>query len=705
MIRIPFLDGTMSRGGEGAGRSDLKAALLESEARYRVLFEAIDDGFCVIQFTDGPDGPLTDYVHIEANSGYARHTGISGIVGKTVFDVAPNDGREWVKLFRTVLDTGKPIRFEREFSEVGRFIEVAATRVEPASLHQVAVLFRDITDRKRAEAELRASEKRARENEQRVHLALAAGAIVGTWVWEIPTDSFVVDDSFCGAMGLDAAQDRDALSVEIIVQNVHPDDKDYLMAHIRKALDTGGPYAQQFRVLRADGTYHWLEASGRVEMDEAGAAVTFPGVLIDISERLAVEAERDRVADELFRLNETLEQRVAEQTAALIAKEEELRQAQKMEAIGQLTGGVAHDFNNLLAAIRGSLDMVQTRIEQGRPDDLERYINAAQSAAGRAATLTQRLLAFSRRQSLDPKVTDLLHLTRGMEELVERTVGRHIEVQTFAEEDLWRALVDQNQLESALLNLCINARDAMPGGGQLNISLTNRRLAPAEAAELKLVAGDYVLISVTDSGSGMSAQDIARAFDPFFTTKPMGEGTGLGLSMVYGFVQQTGGHASIRSKLGQGTSVDLLLPRSEIAEEPVAVATDRATPLPPAATGATILVVEDEVLVRMVVVDALRDCGFEVIEAGSGPEALEVLKSEAAIDLLLTDIGLPKGMNGRQLAEIAREIRTGLKVIFATGYDESTAMGAGSSTSDIEVLHKPFDVDVLTSRVRSLLAD
>ncbi|MHA6347549.1 ATP-binding protein [Roseivivax sp. CAU 1761] len=698
-------DGARPEGEQCTPLSELQSDLLRSEARYRVLFEAIDDGFCIIQFTDGPDGPLSDYVHVEANSGYEHHTGISGIVGKTVFDVAPDEGREWVKIYGDVLRTGEPIRFEREFAEAGRRIEVSARRVEPASLDQVAVLFRDITERKRSEADLRASEKRARENEERVQLALAAGAIVGTWVWDVPTDSFIVDDAFCQAMGIDPAQDREALDLDMITANVHPDDRDQLMVRTDEALKAGGAYAQQFRVLHADRKYHWVEGNGRVDLDADGAPITFPGVLVDVSERRAVEVERDRVTAELFRLNETLEQRVTEQTAELISKEEVLRQSQKMEAMGQLTGGVAHDFNNLLAAISGSLEILQSRLAQGRTEDLSRYIGAARTATDRAATLTQRLLAFSRRQSLAPKVTDLRHLTHELEDLLQRTVGPHVEVGMQADGDLWPALVDQNQLENAILNLCINARDAMPGGGQLHISLANRRLGAPEAGVLKLDAGDYVQISVTDNGSGMSAQDIARAFDPFFTTKPVGEGTGLGLSMVYGFVQQTGGQAAIHSEQGRGTTVDLFLPRSgeaaEITVEPVA----QGDAIPIDISGKTILVVEDELLVRMVVVDTLEDSGFTVIEAGCGPEALEVLRSDAAIDLMLTDIGLPKGMNGRQLAEAARQLRPELKIIFATGYDESAAAGAGMLVPDIEVVRKPFDVDVLTAKVSALVAN
>ncbi|NDW02496.1 ATP-binding protein [Salipiger sp. PrR002] len=671
------------------------------EAGYRALFEIIDDGFCIIQFIDGPDGPLSDYVHIEANSGYERHTGIQGIVGKTVFDVAPNDGREWVKIYGEVLSTGKAIRFERQFSEIGRFIEVSARRVEPESLGQVAVLFRDVTDRKRAEAGIRGSEKRARENEERVNLALAAGAIVGTWVWDVPANAFIVDEALAEAMGLAPEQDRAALSLDILVTNVHPEDKDRLLQRINETLAAGGPYAQQFRVLQADGAYHWIEANGSVEHDRDGKPKIFSGVLMNIDARRAVEAERDRAIAELSRLNETLEQRVTEQTNELMAKEEALRQAHKMEAVGQLTGGLAHDFNNLLAACSGSLEMMRKRLDEGRSDDLAKYLDAAKSATDRAAHVTQRLLAFSRQQSLAPKPTDLVQLTRGMEDLVQRTVGPHIEVSTVASADVWPTHVDPNQLENALLNLCINARDAMPEGGQLTIRIDNCTREADQAQEGDLAPGDYVEVSVTDTGTGMDPSQIARAFDPFFTTKPMGEGTGLGLSMVYGFAQQTGGVAVIRSEKGMGTTVSLLLPRS------LAPAEDAPPPAPegravPDASGKTILVVEDEILVRMVVVDALRDRGFTVLEAGTGAEALDVLATETPIDLLLTDVGLPKGMNGRQLAQAARQARPTLKVVFVTGYDEGVALGDELLASDVDVVQKPFDLDRLIDKLAGL---
>uniref|UniRef100_A0A2A3JSY4 histidine kinase n=1 Tax=Alloyangia mangrovi TaxID=1779329 RepID=A0A2A3JSY4_9RHOB len=701
-MRLPFIKSRkpvpILRPDEAAGHDDPR------EAARQALFEIIDDGFCIIQFIDGPDGPLSDYMHIEANSGYERHTGIKGIVGKTVFDVAPEDGREWVKIYGAVLDNGVPIRFERNFSEAGRYIEVSARRVEPKSLGQVAVLFRDITDRKLAEAEIRASEKLSRENEQRVSLALEAGAIVGTWVWDIPEDAFTVDEGLSSAMGLRKGSERGDLNLDDIISNVHPEDKPRLNADIEKALRKGGAYFQQFRVLREDRKYHWIEASGKVELNARGMPETFSGVLMDISGRREVEAERDRVAAELFRLNETLERRVSEQTAALMAKEEELRHAQKMEAVGQLTGGLAHDFNNLLAAVSGSVEMAHARLSEQRVDEIERYLAMASNATSRAANLTQRLMAFARKQALAPKPTDVARLCAGMVELVQRTVGPHIEVKTVANEDTWPSLVDQNQLENALLNLCINARDAMPAGGSLTIGVANCSISRGKAKTMGLGAGDYLRISVSDTGSGMSAEQIDRAFEPFFTTKPMGEGTGLGLSMVYGFAQQSGGAAEITSELGKGTVVSLYLPRGFDAVEAEPGADEVGDGERAAAPEKTVLVVEDEILVRMVVVDALRDRGYTVLEAGTGTEALEVLRQTRHIDLLLTDVGLPRGMNGRQLAEAARAELPGLKVVFVTGYDETAALGGDLAAADVEIVQKPFNLDELIGKVGELIA-
>ena len=687
---------------EEQGGSAVAEALFRTEARYSALFEAIDDGFCIIGFIDGPEGPDSDYVHLEANSGYARHTGITGIVGKRLREIEPANADVWLDLYGGVLRTGTPLRFEQEFKAVGRHIEVSATRIEPASLRQVAVLFRDITERVQGLRALRESERLARENIQRVQLAMAAGAIIGTWFWDITADRFNIDEGAARVFGIDPARARDGLSMDEILDLVHADDRAGLSKAIEEALARGGAYAHQYRTRRADGRYSWLEANGRVELAADGTPLEFPGVLIDIEARRAVEAERDRALAALRTLNETLEQRVEERTAALMQAEEALRQAQKMESVGQLTGGLAHDFNNILAGIGGSLDLMKTRLTQGRIGEIDRYLAGAQGAVKRAAALTQRLLAFSRRQTLDPKPSDINRVVSGMQELISRSVGPGVAVETVAAGGLWTAFVDVGQLENALLNLCINARDAMPDGGKLTIETGNRWLDERAAAQRGMAPGQYVSLCVTDTGTGMTPDVVARAFDPFFTTKPIGQGTGLGLSMVYGFAGQSGGAVRIYSEVGKGSMICIYLPR-HVAEEVDEEQHFEPAAVPDGGSASTILVVDDEPLVRMVAVEILEELGYHVLEADDGPSALKVLNTRPDIDLLITDVGLPNGMNGRQLADLVRQQRPELNVLFITGYAENAVLNHGHLERGMQVATKPFSAETLSRRVRELI--
>jgi signal transduction histidine kinase len=389
-------------------------------------------------------------------------------------------------------------------------------------------------------------------------------------------------------------------------------------------------------------------------------------------------------------------------------REEQLRQSQKMDAVGQLTGGLAHDFNNLLTGITGSLELMSTRIAQGRIGALDRYIDTAQEAAQRAAALTHRLLAFSRRQTLDPRATEVGDVVDGMEELIRRTVGPAITVEVNADADLWTTLIDANQLENALLNLCLNARDAMPSGGRLSVTVANattgqvRPASPDSSGEVP--PGRYVRLSVIDTGTGMTPDVIARAFDPFFTTKPIGQGTGLGLSMIYGFVRQSGGHVQMASKAGEGTAVCLYLPRLEVL--PVDVDTDLPVPLADLGTAShneVVLVVDDELAVRTIVVEVLEELGYRTLQAEDAAGGLALLQSSARIDLLISDVGLPNGMNGRQMADAARIVRPELKVLFITGYAENAVLGDGGLPSGMQVLTKPFTMGRLTSRIETLL--
>jgi PAS domain S-box-containing protein len=388
--------------------------------------------------------------------------------------------------------------------------------------------------------------------------------------------------------------------------------------------------------------------------------------------------------------------------AALDAAQEQLRQAQKMEAVGQLTGGLAHDFNNLLTGVCGSLELLQTRVAQGRIGELDRYIKAAQGAATRAAALTHRLLAFSRRQTLDPRPIDVNRLVAGMADLVQRTVGPAIAMEVVGASDAWHVMADPNQLENVLLNLCINARDAMPDGGGLTIQTANAWLDEPDARSRELPPGPYLTLSVSDTGTGMTAETMRRAFDPFFTTKPIGAGTGLGLSMTYGFVRQSGGQVRIYSEPGQGAMVRLYLPR-HAGDAAAAEAPPDPAATPRAETGETILIVDDEATIRMLAVEMLQGLGYATIEAPDGAAGLVLLQSGARVDLLVTDVGLPGGMNGRQLADAARVSRPALRVLFITGYAEHAVLSHGHLAPGMHVMTKPFAMEALATRIRALL--
>ncbi|NDK40268.1 response regulator [Pseudoxanthomonas gei] len=422
----------------------------------------------------------------------------------------------------------------------------------------------------------------------------------------------------------------------------------------------------------------------------------------EFAERIRTAEQRIRGEAALIEAKETLELRVEERTAELMAMEAVLRQAQKMEAVGQLTGGLAHDFNNLLTGIAGSLELMQLRLDAGRTQDLPRYIATAQGAASRAAALTHRLLAFSRRQTLDPKPTDIKQLVNSLEELVQRTVGPGIRIETVNAAGLWPSLIDPSQLENAVLNLCINARDAMPDGGTITIETGNRWLDDRTARERQLEPGQYISLCVSDSGAGMTPEVVAKAFDPFFTTKPIGMGTGLGLSMIYGFARQSGGSVGIYSEVGQGTNVCIYLPRHNGEAEDEAFAPEHAE-APRGEEGETVLLIDDEPTIRMLVSEVLEGLGYHVIAVEDGSAGLKVINGTARIDLLVTDVGLPGGLNGRQVADAARLIRPDLKVLFITGYAENAVLSHGHLAPGMHVVTKPFALDIFANRVRDLI--
>jgi len=522
-----------------------------------------------------------------------------------------------------------------------------------------AKVTRDLTDRKAAEEELRASEERFR---------LLVQSVTDYAIYMLDPNGLV------SSWNAGAERFKGYTAEEILGQHFSRfyTDEDRAAEIPRIALETasneGRFEAEGWRV-RKDGSRFWASVIIDPIRNEAGELIGFTKVTRDMSEKRAIE--------------------------------EQLRQSQKMEAVGQLTGGLAHDFNNLLTGISGSLEMMQLRMAQGRTAEVDRYLTAAQGAVKRAASLTHRLLAFSRRQTLDPKPTNVNRLLSELEELVRRTVGPSIDVEVVGASGLWPTLIDQNQLENAVLNLCVNARDAMPTGGKLTIETANKWLDDRAARKHDLPIGQYVSVCVTDTGVGMAPDVIAKAFDPFFTTKPIGEGTGLGLSMVYGFARQSGGQVRIYSEVGQGTTMCLYLPR-HMGEG----ASDEELEIRPtiaAGGGEVVLVIDDDPTIRMLVGEVLAESGYAVIEAPDGPAGLKVLDSNARIDLLITDVGLPGGMNGRQVADAARVKRRDLKVLFITGYAENAVIGQTRLANGMFVMTKPFQMDVLAHRIREII--
>lgn len=537
-----------------------------------------------------------------------------------------------------------------------------------------------------------------REVEERLRLAGRA-TNDAVWDWDFRTNMVIWNEALQRAYGHRLTEVEP--TGEWWLANIHPEDRDRIDRSIHAVIDSSGTdWSDEYRFARADGSYADVLDRGYVLRDAAGTPIRMVGAMQDVSARKAVERQ-------LHREKIGLQAEVAATAAERDRAEEALRQSQKMEAVGQLTGGLAHDFNNLLTGISGALEMMQIRIAQGRVYELEKYSIAAQGAVKRAAALTHRLLAFSRRQTLDPKPTDVNRLIFDLEDLIRRTVGPAVAVETVGKAGLWTTLVDPNQLENAIINLCINARDAMPQGGRITIETANKWLDERAARERDLDAGQYVSICVTDTGTGMAPDIAARAFDPFFTTKPMGEGTGLGLSMIYGFARQSGGQVRIYTEIGLGTTMCIYLPRhAESAPADGDVAPQPTAPLAEAERGAgCVLVVDDEPTVRMLVVEVVEELGYNVVEAADGAGALAAVHATPHIDLLITDVGLPGGMNGRQVADAALVLRPDLRVLFMTGYAENAVIGNGQLAPNMALLTKPFPMDMLAARIQEIMAD
>ncbi len=666
-------------------RKEAEAAYQRQAEELSAVYDAAPVGLCVLD---------RDLRYVRINQRLAEINGVppEDHIGRTVKEVVPALNDQVLTFFDRVLGGEALLGLELTGVTPARPGVLRAWRENWVPLRGldgqvtgIALSAEEITEERAAAAALKASEERLR-------LVQAAGGI-GSFDYDMQKDEAICSPEYYQILGL---PDGSPISRETWAAMVHPEDRHKAVQALNRAIMERIPFDFEYRIVRADnGEVRWLSGRAAVLFDSEGRPWRYVGGNIDITKLKEVEAR-------LRELNDSLEQRVEERTRELMAAEDALHQSQKMEAVGQLTGGLAHDFNNLLAGISGSLELMGTRIAQGRHADVERYLSAAQGASRRAAALTHRLLAFSRRQTLAPKVTDVNALVGGMEDLIRRTVGPEVVVQSVTGSGVWPVEVDPNQLENALLNLAINARDAMPEGGRLTIETANRWMDARAAREQDLSPGQYVSLCVTDTGTGMTPEVIARAFDPFFTTKPLGAGTGLGLSMVYGFARQSGGQVRIYSEVGQGTTVCLYLPRhvGDEAEQPSSSGIEAGVPV---GAGETVLVIDDEPVVRMLVVDVLEELGYAALEASDGPEGLKVLQSKARVDLLISDVGLPGGLNGRQVADAARALRPDLKVLFITGYAENAVLNNGHLEHGMHVVTKPFAVEDLARRIRAIL--
>ena len=566
------------------------------------------------------------------------------------------------------------------------------TPLYDGSLHGFLKILRDHTEQRLAAERLRASEERFRTLAEGIPQLVWRSRSNGERTWGSPqwvAYSGLSEDDSLGLGWLDA---------------VHPDDRASTLTAWAEA-ERSGSFSADYRVCRAaDGIYRWFQGRGVPVRDATGRITEWLGTATDIDDQVRAREVLARGHEELERLVAARTSDLAQALDSLRAEaaergqaEEALRQSQKMEAVGRLTGGIAHDFNNMLQGISGSVEVAERLVAEGRNKDALRFLGSARTAVDRAAALTHRLLAFARRQRLDPRPVDPDGLVAGMADMIRRTVGPGIRVVLNLRDGAWWVLCDPNELESALLNLCINARDAMPEGGELTIGTADAHLrAEHIAGQEDASPGEFVAISVADTGEGMQPDVIARAFEPFYTTKPLGQGTGLGLSQVYGFVRQSSGVVQIESAPGKGTTVRLCLPRHEQAEASIEDARSPNAEL--AQVGETVLLVDDEDGVREPASEHLRELGYRVFEAADGVTALRVLDTITRLDLLVTDVGLPNGMNGRQVAEAVRQQRPSVPVLFITGYSGTTL------EQGIEVVRKPFNLDTLARRIQSLLS-
>ena len=672
---------------------------MSQDPNFQLLFEALPH--LVLVLTPGPD-----FIMVAANEGRLRGTNTrrEDCIGRSIFEVFgrnPDGQSEFgagvlrASLER-VVQTGRPDRMAitkydipRPASEGGGFevrywsplnVPVLDDRGEVRYIiHQTE----DVTDQVLAEQHSSTHLKLA---DERFRAALLASE-AGIFDWYIDEHSFYCDSALQQLFGLPDVLTSEP--VERFLDHVHVADLGIVRTALAECVH-GKDFVVEFR-LKRDAGRQWLLSKGKVFRDAAGNPSYVTGTCADITARKQAEKA-------LSDLNETLEARVAAEVAERSRVEDTLHQAQKMEAVGQLTGGIAHDFNNLLTGVIGSLELMQRRRRSGDETNDERYITAAVTSAQRAAALTQRLLAFSRRQTLDLKPLEVNPLVASLEDLLHRTTREDITVTTHLAAGLALVRMDANQLESAVINLAINARDAMPDGGTITITTAAVHLSPEEGAAMDLAEGDYVTLTVADTGVGMTPEVLAKVFEPFYTTKPIGQGTGLGLSMVYGYMRQANGGVRILSQPGKGTQVQLYMPCLGGDLDILPSEESRSAPL---GVGEVVLVVEDEAVVRSLIVEVLGELGYQTLEAGNAQEAMPFLENPQRIDLMISDVGLP-GMNGRQLADLAQANRPELKVLLATGYAEGSNV-EGYLAANMEIITKPFAIDALANKISEML--
>ncbi|CUX68117.1 Sensor protein [Agrobacterium tumefaciens str. Kerr 14] len=645
---------------------EAEAALRESELRYRSLFASLDEGLCMIEFLDGPDGPLSNYVHLEYNDAYKRQSGVPDIIGKTVREAFPQEADKWVEFYRTVLETGEPRRLELAFDETKRILDVGAFRVEPPSRRQIAVICQDVTARRKAEQALQ-------EMNETLERRVAERTADRDRMWRLSTDIMLVADFSATITAVNPAWksvfgwEDDELIGRSFMDLVHPDDR-------LSTLDEVGKLGQGVTTFLFENRYQAHDGSYRT--------ISWTAVPDDAF----IHAVGRDVTDE------------REAAIALKRTETALQQAQKMEAIGNLTGGVAHDFNNLLQVVAGNLQLLAKDVVGN--DQAQRRIVNALAGVDRGSKLASQLLAFGRRQALDPRVLNIGRLVRGMDEMLRRTIGEGVEVETIVSGGLWNTLVDPMQIENAILNLAINARDAMDGFGKLTIEVGNGYIDDAYARlHQDVQPGQYVVLAVTDTGTGMSPELMEKVFEPFFSTKPEGKGTGLGLSMVYGFVKQTGGHVKIYSEVGHGTTIKMYLPRSMGQEDLEVVTLDG----PIEGGRETILVAEDDEGVRATVVEMLQELGYRVLKAPDASAALSILESGMPIDLLFTDVVMPGPLKSAELARKAKERLPHIAILFTSGYTENSIVHGGRLDPGVQLLSKPYTREALARKIRHVI--